>query len=203
MQRTINIVLGIAVLGLVLLLAFKGFTPPKGIGAERTGDGGAEGGAAIIAVNADAGALDGGGPLLLSDLAPPLGLEGHADGGPYARLPDGTPVPGLPTSAPKTVKVGVVLVTYAGCQPGPMGEKPNARSKADAKELADRLAGEAKNDFHGAVQRGDPGSQDDVGRFRLGFLEPATEYVVFTMNVGDVSAPLETPRGFWIVKRLE
>jgi hypothetical protein len=84
-----------------------------------------------------------------------------------------------------------------------MGEKPNTRSKAEAKELADKLAAEAKNDFHGAVQRGDPGSQDDVGRFRMGFLEASTEYALFTLNVGEVSAPIETPRGFWIAKRIE
>lgn len=203
MQRTINILLGLAVVAIVVALAVKGFTPPpktpgSGAAAERSGDGGA----AIIAVNTDAGLLDGG-PLLLSELAPPLGIEGHADGGPYAKLPDGTPVPPLPPNAPKTVRFGVVLVTFTGAQPGAMGEKPNGRSKADAKELADRLAAEAKNDFHGAVQRGDPGSQDDVGKIRLGFLEPATEYVLFTINVNDVAGPIETPRGFWVVKRLE
>jgi len=34
-------------------------------------------------------------------------------------------------------------------------------------------------------------------------LEPAVEYAIFTLPVGSVSDPLETPRGYWIVKRTE
>jgi hypothetical protein len=38
---------------------------------------------------------------------------------------------------------------------------------------------------------------------RLGILEPAPEYVLFTLGVGAVGGPVDTPRGYWIVKRLE
>ena len=48
-----------------------------------------------------------------------------------------------------------------------------------------------------------PGSSDDLGRVKQGILEPAPEYVLFTMPVNAVGGPVETPRGFWIVKRLE
>jgi hypothetical protein len=125
------------------------------------------------------------------------------EAGVFAKMPDGTPVPAMSANAPKMIRIGVVLITYAGAQPGPLGEKPNARSKADAKTLAEKLAGEATTDFHGAVQRGDPGSQDDIGRMKIGFLEPATDFVVFSLGVGQVSGAIDTPRGYWIVKRIE
>ena len=95
--------------------------------------------------------------------------------------------------------VGIVLVTFQGAQLAP----PTARDKQTARELADRLAVDAKTDFHGAVQRGDSGSSDDIGRFPRGVLEPSTEYSVFSLPPGGVSDVVETPRGFWIVKRID
>jgi len=116
-----------------------------------------------------------------------------------AHFADGRPVPPLPAGSPKHVRVGIVLMTFAGAQ----GAPPTARSKKEAEELATKLASDAKSDFHGAVVRGDSGSSDDIGRVPRGVLEPATEYTVFTMPVGSISDPIETPRGFWIAKRTE
>ena len=53
------------------------------------------------------------------------------------------------------------------------------------------------------MQQGDGGSSDDIGHIKLGVLEPAPEYVLFTLAVDAVGGPVDTPRGFWIVKRLE
>jgi len=116
-----------------------------------------------------------------------------------AHFPDGRPVPPLPDGAPKHVKLGVVLMSFAGAQ----GASPSARAKKDALELAAKLAVDAKTDFHAAVIRGDNGSSDDIGRMPRGVLEPALEYTLFTLPVGGVSDPLETPRGYWIAKRTE
>jgi parvulin-like peptidyl-prolyl isomerase len=66
-----------------------------------------------------------------------------------------------------------------------------------------KLAETAKQDFHAAVQQGDAGSSDDIGRVKLGILEPAPEYVLFTLPIDGVGGPVDTPRGYWIVKRLE
>jgi parvulin-like peptidyl-prolyl isomerase len=44
---------------------------------------------------------------------------------------------------------------------------------------------------------------EDAGRIPRGVLEPAAEYALFTLSPGAVSDPVETPRGFWIVKRIE
>ena len=105
----------------------------------------------------------------------------------------------LPSSAPRSVKIGIVLVTFSGAE----GAPSNARSKKDALALAEQLATTARSDFHRAVTSGDPGSADDVGRMPRGVLDPRTEVAVFGLSTGDVSEVLETPRGYWIVKRID
>lgn len=97
------------------------------------------------------------------------------------------------------VRMGVVLVQFSGAQ----GAAPNARPKTAALELARRLADEAKADFHQAVTHGDPGSADDIGRIGRGILEGPVEGLVFSMAPGQTSEPVETPRGYWVVKRLQ
>jgi parvulin-like peptidyl-prolyl isomerase len=69
--------------------------------------------------------------------------------------------------------------------------------------LAEKLVVTAAQDFHAAVQQGDPGSADDVGTVKLGILEPAAEYVLFSLSPSGIGGPVDTPRGYWIVKRLE
>ncbi len=105
----------------------------------------------------------------------------------------------LPSGAPKSVKLGLVFVTYAGAE----GAPSTARKKADARALADRLATDAQTDFHRAVLAGDTGSSDDLGRIPRGVLDPATEVAVFSLTPGSISSVIETPRGYWIAKRLD
>jgi len=209
MQRWVTTLVGFAVVVLAVWLVARDFHPPKAIGHDpnphpsasssaATEDGGAPG--LALGDGGGGGAAPDGGPLLLSDL---LENEPRLDGGAGGTMPDGTPVPPLPLSVPRQVRFGVVLVSYAGAQPSAAGGRLATRSRADAKELADKLAVTAAQDFHAAVQQGDPGSSDDVGRVKLGVLEPAPEYVLFTLNVDAVGGPVDTPRGFWIIKRLE
>ncbi|HEY1956770.1 MAG TPA: peptidylprolyl isomerase [Polyangiaceae bacterium] len=190
--RTLSIVLGLAAVGLAVAITWQGMSrwrPPK-IESDAGADAGAgytfdlDASLAPITFDLDAG-----------DLAP----RAPRDGGPGFTMPDGHPPPPLPENAPAAVRFGVVLVSYAGAEDAPHG----ARSKKDALELAEKLAAQAKTDFHAAVRRGDDGSLDDVGSMRRGFVEPAPEYVLFTLPVGGVSDPIDTPRGFWIVKRIE
>jgi hypothetical protein len=129
----------------------------------------------------------------------PIAPREVRDGGAGFTMTDGTPVPPLPAGSPRVVRFGVVLVTYAGAEDAPK----NARSKRDAHDLAEKLAAQAKSDFHAAVRRGDEGSLDDVGSMRRGVIEPAPEYVLFSLPVAEVSDPVDTPRGYWIVKRIE
>ena len=115
-------------------------------------------------------------------------------------LPDGSKAPPLPDTAPQAVRFGVIQFAYQGAQ----FAGDNARSKEQAKQRALAAVDEAKKDFAAAVTRGDQGSRADAGRIPRGILEPAAEYVLFTLPKGEVaSQPVETPRGYWIVRRNE
>jgi PPIC-type peptidyl-prolyl cis-trans isomerase-like protein len=202
MQRWLTFLAGAAVVAVIVLIFLKGFSLPKPVAfSEDGGDGGAHtaswgaGDAGEMTITP----LDGS-DLLLTDL---LGPDPRADGGVGSRMPDGSPVPPLPPTTPRQVRFGVVLISYVGAQSSATGQPSNTRSKQDAKDLATRLAAEAQADFHSAVQRGDPGSGDDLGHMKLGVLELAPEYMLFTLPVGGVSQPIDTPRGYWIAKRLE
>jgi hypothetical protein len=206
-QRWATTLLGLAVVVLAVWLVARNFQPPKAIGTapiaaadDRKGLTFAGGDGGAIGTGGGAALGDGGVPLLLSDL---LENEPRMDGGAGGTMFDGSPVPMLPMDAPRSVRFGIVLVSYDGAQPSPSATRQATRPKADARALAVKLADTAKQDFHAAVQQGDAGSSDDIGRVKLGILEPAPEYVLFTLPIDGVGGPVDTPRGYWIVKRLE
>ncbi len=124
-------------------------------------------------------------------------LTGGSDAG--ARLITGEAAPPLAGDAPKSIVFGVILVTYKGAQ----GAPPNARSRDAALELAKQLAADAKQDFKATVAKGDKGSMENAGRMPRGMLEPAPEFVLFSLPKDGVSDPVDTPRGYWIVRRIE
>lgn len=130
-----------------------------------------------------------------------LAVLGDTDVEPSGRfdvLPDGRRVPELPASAPNTISFGVVLFAYSGAQAAPDG----ARSRDAARQRAKELIEEAKRDFKAAVAKGDRGSTADAGRIPRGVLEPAVEYVLFSLEKGAVhDEPVDTPRGYWVVRR--
>jgi hypothetical protein len=105
----------------------------------------------------------------------------------------------IPPDAPSRVRFGVVLIQYRGAE----GVRdPRARSKEEAQRLAEKLYRVARSDFGRAVERGDPGSIPDAGVMYLGILEPTPEAVLFGLPPGGVGGPVDTPRGYWVVKRL-
>jgi hypothetical protein len=124
-------------------------------------------------------------------------LFGTTDAG--ATLLNGEAPPKLTGDTPKSVTFGVILVEYRGSQ----GAKPNARTREEAMVLAKQLAEDAKTDFKAAVAKGDPGSKENLGKISQGFLEPAPEFILFSLPKDGVSDPVDTPRGFWIVKRID
>jgi hypothetical protein len=192
MQRWLSILLGAAAVALLVVVV---------VGSMRDKPAEPKATLKADAAPADAGkkATDAGGLALLSDLDGLGALEVRDGGFDLGHFADGRPVPPLPSGAPKQVKLGIVLMIFAGAQ----GAPPSARDRKQALELATKLAADAKTDFHGAVVRGDSGSADDIGRIPRGVLEPATEYTVFTLPVGGVSDPIETPRGYWVAKRID
>jgi hypothetical protein len=185
MQRWLTLLLGVFAVGLAVVIAYRS-TNDHSLGtSDKSGE---TRDAQPPAVDASDGGTS--------------GETGSADPfatGPGSHLPDGRSAPPLPDGAPRQVRIGVVIVAYAGAQ----GVPPGMRSKREALEIATKLAVDARNDFHSAVVRGDNGSADDVGHIPRGVLELGTEYVIFTMPVRTVSELLETPRGYWIVKRLD
>jgi len=164
-----------------------------------------------VVVSADAAADADAGPdgsTATIDAAPSADLDASVatgDGGedPAASdagtLLDGEAPPALAGEAPKSVTFGVILVTYRGAQ----GAPPTARPKEEAATLAKQLAEEAKTDFKAALQKGDKGSVENAGRMPRGMLEPAPEFVLFSLAKGGVSEAVDTPRGFWIMQRIE
>lgn len=124
--------------------------------------------------------------------------DAGADGAAFVFLPDGKRAPALPPTAPKTVSFGVILFSYQGSELAPKG----APSRAEALERARAVVEAAQKDFADAAKQGDRGSTADAGRIPRGILEPAAEYVLFTLPPGQVyQDPVDTPRGWWIVRR--
>jgi putative polyhydroxyalkanoate system protein len=105
----------------------------------------------------------------------------------------------LPPGAPRQVRFGVVLVKYRGAELAGGID----RSRADALAIARAITDLAKKDFAEAVKHGDPGSEADAGRIGRGILEPALESELFLLPPGGVAGPLDTPRGYWVMRRIE
>jgi hypothetical protein len=118
----------------------------------------------------------------------------------FETFPDGGKVPELPNSAPSEVSFGVVQFAYQGAQ----FATPDSRTKEQARQKAEGVLDLAKHDFAAAVGKGDRGSTSDAGRIPRGVLEPPIEYVLFMLDKGTVSpAVIDTPRGYWILRRNE
>lgn len=106
----------------------------------------------------------------------------------------------LPPGAPNDVVFGAIIVTFEGAQ----GAPSKARSKQAALEIAQRIVAAAQTSFEDAVKMGDPGSMANAGTMRRGILEPNVEYALFTLEKGAVyPEPVETPRGYWVMRRIK
>jgi hypothetical protein len=127
-------------------------------------------------------------------------LDGAAVTDGFENFPDGGKVPELPASAPNRIGFGAVIFAYRGAQ----GAPADARSKEEAKRKATEVIEVAQKDFAAAVSKGDRGSTTDAGRLPRGVIEPPIEYVLFTLEKGKVyPEPVDTPRGYWVVRRNE
>lgn len=194
MQRLIAVLYALLFAGAAALLIVSG--RPEGGGGPVAGDAGADADASLDGGAADEDGGAGGGGM------EQLGAAGTASpGAPDAggTLLSGQAPPPLPQEAPKRVRFGVILVQYKGAQ----GAPPGTRARDAALELARTLAEEAKQDFKAALAKGDKGSTEDLGYMPRGVLEPAPEYELFSLPKGGVGGPVDTPRGYWIVRRIE
>src|SRR5580658_3882262 len=198
MPRWLTIVIGVSAVALAIGITAKTFRAPNAAPsiANRPNSGADNSGGALPS-------LPGGHALVpQGDPSDRPSDDSRSDAGTGA-FAEGAPVPPLPLNAPRQVRFGVVLVSYAGAQDDVNGGHASHRSRNDARALAGKLAATAAQDFHSAVQQGDPGSADDVGTVKQGILEPGAEYVLFSLPVEGIGGPVDTPRGYWVVKRLE
>jgi hypothetical protein len=174
-----------------VVLAFQSRTTPPapaGPAASASGPTAPSGG--------EGGLTSGGGPT--EDLGAIDAPPSPADV-PPAPAESGELAPPLGSAAPKTVIFGAVIVEYRGAQ----GVPRTARTKEEAATLAKEIAAVAKDDFAKAVTRGDKGSLENLGTMPRGVFEPLVEYALFSLGVGEVSAPIDSPRGFYVFKRIE
>ncbi len=110
-----------------------------------------------------------------------------------------------PAAVPDAIAAQHVLVAYKGAQNAP---KTVTRTKADAKKRAEEVAAKAKagGDFSTLVAEysDDPASKErmgSLGKFtRDKMVKPFSE-AAFSLSVGGVSEPVETPFGFHVIKR--
>jgi hypothetical protein len=201
-QRWASIVLGAAVVVLVAWLTMEqmGHARPRA----ESGDAGANANANANANASDAGGGSGTGTATGTATAgsgnATGALDTTGDGGfSLSGLSGLLDAGAMPSGAPRSVRLGVVLVQFAGAE----GASSSARAKPDALKHALELADQAKTDWKGAVKAGDVGSSDDIGRIPRGVLDHNTELVVFSLEKDGISEPLETPKGYWIVRRVE
>jgi len=195
MQRTTNVtvaLLFVAALAAALVLGLRPKRTPEPAPAPRS--------SASAKSSASAAPSPSAAPSTAAkddDVAP--ALDASVTEG-FENFPDGGKVPELPASAPARVGFGAVLFAYRGAQ----GAPADARSKEEAKKKATEVIEVAQKDFAAAVGKGDRGSTTDAGRLPRGVIEPPIEYVLFTLEKGKVyPEPVDTPRGYWIVRRNE
>ncbi len=128
----------------------------------------------------------------LSDEDPLLAYAG------WSTWPDGGAVAPLPVTAPVAVRFGAALFPYAGAEFAP----PDAPTRDAALKDAEAALEVAKDDFKQAVKLGHGGGED-LGLMHRGILEPPVEYALFTLKIGAVyPRPVDTPRGYWVIRRI-
>lgn len=129
--------------------------------------------------------------------------EPSAPAAPAAPEPSASVAP--PKPPPNAVAAQHVLVAYKGAKNAP---RTVARSKTDAKALAEEVATKAKAgaDFTALVAElsDDAGSKDrmgSVGKFTRDKMVKAFSDAAFALEVDEISDVVETEFGFHVIKR--
>ncbi|MFO0614758.1 MAG: peptidylprolyl isomerase [Polyangiaceae bacterium] len=204
MQRWTAVVFGVLLVVATVVIVRGVGMPPRT--PKAAGSGASSGRPVVVALNTSS-------PKLPTDLSMPapavpmLDLDGGVPSLPTGEpidaggttLPSGSSAPQLDDGAPKNVRFGAVLVEYRGAETA----SRTTRTRDEALEIAKKLAADAHEDFAAAVKAGDKGSGEDFGSVPRGVFEPAPEYVLFNLKPGEVSEPVDSPRGFYVFKRID
>lgn len=195
MQRTTSVTVGLLFVAAVGAVAVYGLRPKRAAELAPGPKSSASARSAPNALPSGSAAAEAGS----ADATVGAAREGVVTEG-FETFPDGGKVPELPASAPARVGFGAVIFTYHGSQ----GARSDARSKDDARKRAAETIELAQKDFTAAVAKGDHGSTTDAGRVPRGVLEPPIEYYLFSLEKGKVHPePIDTPRGYWVLRRNE
>jgi len=193
MQRTTSVTVGLLFVAAIAAVAVLGLRPkrvPEPTSATKS--------SASARPSASAAPSSSALPPAPTDMDAGVGEASVTEG--FENFPDGGKVPELPAGAPARVGFGAVIFAYRGAQSAP----PDARTKEEARKRAAETIELAQKDFAAAVAKGDKGSTTDAGRLPRGVIEPPIEYVLFTLEKGKVHPePLDTPKGYWVVRRNE
>jgi hypothetical protein len=196
MQRTTSVTVGLLFVAALAVAAVLGLRPkrePEHVPAPKSST------ASTASAASASSAAPAGSALVDPDNSGAGPAEGAVTEG-FDTFPDGRKVPELPASAPARVGFGAVIFAYQGSQGAPR----DARSKEAAKKLAQDVIELAQKDFAAAVAKGDHGSTTDAGRVPRGVIEAPIEYYLFSLEKGKVHPePIDTPRGYWVVRRNE
>ena len=197
MQRTTSVTVGLLFVAAIAAIAVLGLRPkrePEPTPAPKPS-------VSVAHTSVSAAPSSSAAPAPKDDSADPAAGAGEAsvtEG--FENFPDGGKVPELPASAPARIGFGAVVFAYRGAQNAPS----DARSKEDAKKRAAETIELAQKDFAAAVGKGDKGSTTDAGHIPRGVIEPPIEYVLFMLEKGKVHPePIDTPKGYWVVRRNE
>jgi peptidyl-prolyl cis-trans isomerase NIMA-interacting 1 len=138
--------------------------------------------------------------------APPAPAAAASDVAPAASA--SAPPPAAepsPAAAPDAIAAQHVLIAYKGAQKAPKGV---TRTKAEAQKRAEEVAAKAKagTDFSALVAEysDDPAAkerQGSLGKFTREKMAKPFSDAAFQLKVDAVSAPVETPFGFHVIKR--
>lgn len=199
MQRTTSVTVGLLFVAAIAAVAVLGLRPKRVPEPAPHAKPSASASVAHVASAAPSTSAAPSAEAPTGDDAPSGGGDPFVTEG-FENFPDGGKVPELPASAPARVGFGAVVFAYRGAQ----GAPSDTRSKEEAKKKALETIELAQKDFSAAVAKGDHGSTTDAGRIPRGVIEPPIEYVLFTLEKGKVHPePIDTPRGYWVVRRNE
>ena len=108
-------------------------------------------------------------------------------------------------TVPDAVAAQHILIAYKGADKAPKGV---TRSKADARKRAEEVVGKAKagTDFSALVSEysDDPAAkerQGSLGKFTRDKMAKPFSDAAFALKVDEISAPVETPFGYHVIKR--
>jgi hypothetical protein len=194
MQRTTSVTVGLLFVAAVGAAAVYGLRPKRAPEPTPAAKPSASARSSASAAPSSSATVPASGAEVGADAAEGVVTEG------FETFPDGGKVPELPASAPARVGFGAAIFTYQGSQ----GAARDARTKEDARKRAAETIELAQKDFAAAVAKGDHGSTTDAGRVPRGVLEPPLEYYLFSLEKGKVHPePIDTPRGYWVLRRNE